>query len=738
MAVKRRHFLLFLGAGAGTLALTPLVPNGQQPSRGLWGEPANAQSAGNLLFRPIQGPMPLATDGFDQSKQLNDYSQFTVVDDLVLPEGYTYQVIASWGDPVGNSRFGYNNDYVSFVETAPGEGFLTVNFEYISSLTWLETYELVIGRSLPIAEVKAGIEAAGEGGLNAYDLPEGDSLKAQVITLSKEALIDQGLGIISLRRTENGTWERTFSNADRRVTGISGLEDGNYLKVTGPAAAVFQKSGGQGYVDDLGDRIIGTFGNCAGGTTPWGTILSAEENYQAQVPEPVHADGTSFAPSERTLVVGDEDIEGQGNVLGLAGNKYGWIVEIDPANANDYGTKHSWLGRYRHEAVGIRVEAGQPIAFYSGCDRRGGHVYKFVSTETVSDPTDKANSRLLADGMLYAAKFNPDGTGRWIALEPGTAVDPDLPSTIVGGMVPLPLRPNGGFFKADSDEAVQAFKQQFRTLGDLYTGTPEEQQGAILIDAHFAANAAGATLTARPEDTMINQDGSLYIAFTSGTPGGDGGPDARIFVGPKGETEYEYGFIMRLVEDGADPAALSFRWEMLALGGEPADGGFGFSNPDNFDIDANGNLWMVTDMSTSRHNKAVPSRVDAEGNPVKQTDLLGLFGNNSIWYMPLSGRDAGEAYLFGYGPMECETTGPFFTKDQRSLFLAVQHPGERNGTRKDMTAETRQYAMRTTDGQEFMQTREVPIGSNWPGKAANNPPKPSVVVITRLDGERLT
>lgn len=194
----------------------------------------------------------------------------------------------------------------------------------------------------------------------------------------------------------------------------------------------------------MGDRIVGTFGNCAGGTTPWGTVLSAEENFQSQVPEPVYADGTSFDPKEQTFSIGSEELLGQGNVLGLAGNKYGWIVEIDPDLPDDYGTKHTWLGRYRHEAVGIRVVAGKPLAFYSGCDRRGGHLYKFVSRDSVRNPTDKANSRLLNNGMLYAAKFNSDGTGRWIPLQEDTPVAPDATSNIEGNALALPQRPQGG------------------------------------------------------------------------------------------------------------------------------------------------------------------------------------------------------------------------------------------------------------------------------------------------------
>lgn len=55
---------------------------------------------------------------------------------------------------------------------------------------------------------------------------------------------------------------------------------------------------------------------------------------------------------------------------------------------------------------------GKPLAFYSGCDRWGSHLYKFVSRDSVRNPTDQANSRLLHNGMLYAAKFNSEGSGR--------------------------------------------------------------------------------------------------------------------------------------------------------------------------------------------------------------------------------------------------------------------------------------------------------------------------------------
>ena len=584
---------------------------------------------------------------------------------------------------------------------------------------------------MPLDEVtKALKELEGEQ-VDAFKLSDNDALKAQIKALSKELLLDQGLGVISVRRDESGQWSRVIKESDRRISGISGLEDDNYLKSTGPATAVFTKAKVKGYTDGLGDKIIGTFGNCAGGTTPWGTVLSAEENIQYQVPEAVNIDGSSLDPEAQPF---NNGLDGQGNVFGLAGNKYGWIVEVDPSNPNDYGTKHTWMGRYRHEAVGIRAEAGKKLALYSGCDRRGGHLYKFISTETIKDITDKANSNLLTDGMLYAAKFNVDGTGSWIPLTLDTPVDPLLPSSVMGGMVPLPNRPDGGFVGIEEDAKAIQLKEEFPMLGSLYEGSDLEKQGAILIDAHYAANAVGATATARPEDTEVNEDGTLFIAFTSGAPGGKGGPDKSIFTGPNGEEDYEAGWVMKVLKEENNPAALTFEWEMFATGGEPADGGIGFANPDNLEFDSQGNLWIVTDMSTSTHNNPVPEfRKDEAGKPVSGKELLGLYGNNSLWQISTGGETAGEAKMFAYGPMKCELTGPFFTADSSALFLAAQHPGERNGIRDEMKTETRAFELRTTDGRTFVQQREVPIGSNWPEKTTGAPPKPSVVVIRRTE-----
>ncbi len=665
-------------------------------------------------FQPLRPPLPVPGDGLTARQQRQHYARSSVEDRLLVPPGYRAELLAVWGDPLAAGRFGFNNDYLALLEQGE-RALLSVNFEYISPLPWTAGFEEATGQHLPLEQLRAALVDRG-GQVDVTQLGHDDPLRPLVLAVAEAAMADLGIGVLELQRTASGWRRLQRSRFERRITGLSGWRQPSQgLRCSGPAAAVFRNPSPLGYSDGLGERIVGTFANCAGGTTPWGTVLSAEENIQNQVSEAVFADGSPEPPGARPFRWDGQCLDGLGNPFGLAGHKYGWMVEFDPQQLDRPAVKHSWLGRFRHEAVAVQARAGEPLRVYSGCDRHGGHLYRYVSDGVVVDPADRSNSRLLEQGRLEVARFLPDGSGHWIPLEPGTPVAPQFPSHYgrfgfaQPTLVPHSNRRRSGAEALASDDAVAAYCQRYARLADLYTG-----QGAILIDAHLAANAVGATAAARPEDTDMDPvNGDLLIAFTAAGRDGDGSSDPAIFRGPAGEPHWPHGWVMRL-SDGAAGRGARFRWRMVAVGGAPWQGGLGFSNPDNLAFDPAGQLWLVTDRSSS--------------------SSLDVFGNNSCWLLPRSG----EPLCFAIAPMDAELCGPCFDAAGRTLFLAVQHPGETQGTRQDHASEWQAHQLVDRGGQPFAQLRQVPLGSNWPSGVPGRPPRPGVVAIRRSDGGPLT
>ena len=709
MTLRRRSFLSLLGlGGVGLLTAKVLSDNALAPFM-------EAEKAKLLPFKPVPVPLPVDSDGLSADQQRNTYKEVALEDRLTVPDGFQVSLLAAWGDPLGDSRFGFNNDHLGFLQHSADRASMTVNFEYISTTPWTLGFEAVVDRPLPYAELAAEL-APSSGMADCFGWPEKDPRWRLVRAVADEAMTDLGIGVISLERNEKGEWVPANDLRDRRITGITGLRDPSQrILSTGPAKAVFTAVDRLGYNDGLEAAIIGTFANCGGGTTPWGTVLSAEENFQFQVPEPVFADGSSVSPSERPFLCEKGKLGGLGNVYGLAGNKYGWMVEVNPQAPDLPVRKHTALGRFRHEAVAVRAKAGHTLQVYSGCDRSGGHLYRYVSRDTVTDAKDKANSRLLEAGELQVARFNADGSGEWLALTPQAVVAPFLPSHFTDAHLNCPVelphsdRSLAGAELFRDDAAVEAYRQRFTNLADLYCGEGDALQGAILVDAHLAASAIGATPTARPEDTKIDPiSGDLLIAFTSGKPGDHGGADPAVFQGPQGQTSWDSGWVMRL----NDSEEGRFTWRMAVTGGEPWAGGLGFSNPDNLALDRGGNLWIVTDRSM----KASTSDV---------------FGNNSCWFVP---RDGQSALCFATGPMECELTGLCLDQEEQSIFVSVQHPGEVSGALSKGEVAYQNHELVDRDGTGFSQLRQVPLGSNWPTQASGNPPRPGVVAIKRRHG----
>jgi hypothetical protein len=290
-------------------------------------------------------------------------------------------------------------------------------------------------------------------------------------------------------------------------------------------------------------------------------------------------------------------LEAGGNDQGQIAEHYGWVVEYDPYT--QVAKKRTAMGRFRHENVVIAIGASGKVVAYMGDDKRDEVVYKFISTNAYDASNREANLDILDSGILYAANF---GSGRWIPV---------------------------------------VWEGNEERLGnpDVVGGYTLTSQADVLTYTAQAARALGATPVDRPEDIEIHPaTGDVYIALTNNSNHGN-----------------FHGQIVRIMEEGGDHEALTFGWDIFAVGGPQS----GFSSPDNMAFDTNGDLWMVTDVSSGSLNKGIYS----------------FMGNNAMFMIPTSGENAGKAFRFASGPVETELTGQTWLGND-TLFLSVQHPGE--------------------------------------------------------------
>lgn len=817
--LARREFLTFIGAAA-TAASFPKL--GEAHTAKLWFTPVR-----------IPSPMPiyktsaswLATGLNGDGKTLPpskapELATYTVIDDVIVPPEYERYIVLQWGDrvfPKQDDYFGFNNDHTGYVPLhGNSDGLLVVNHEYTS----YPFHQLSPGANPAFGaadpnptnrtfEAATGLNLPSIGNINALSA-------AQKRKLYGEQCYNVGLSVIRIRRFGvHGRFRAVDQDQrNRRVHLLSGLglnkfrKDGyqnvtswgstpheqgtfDHLVGTGPAAKdVFEGVN----TDGLGRKIIGTGFNCSGGVTPWGTVFSAEENFQGNVArdgtppqinlassfyvgvqEEVTPDGTQLSYIPDTV----------GAEFGLVGEKYGWMVEIDPRHPWSHPKKHTALGRFRHENIAVRVERDNPLVCYMGDDRRGGHWYKFVSKETIEDPRDPSNSSLFEKGTLYVARFHTDGTGMWIPLRLDTKTNPTRPSVLVSKQVQLQPPPyvsgvdgdrnglnrlprrngvagqtvDGGFFGCATLNEADAFKPYPAGYLGTTVASFYKSQGAALCDAFAVSNLVGGTPTARPEDCEVHPiTKDVYLTHTDAAAGSDGYADSRFFTVAKYNSDInaaqQSGTIFRLREDSRDGSGITFRWTCFSEAGEVGtvpDGaaqpkpGMGYANADNMVFDKQGNLWSVTDMSTGSHNGVgdgpTPSALTIDHSGVGSQgaaggNLVGVFGNNWMLVIPTSGPFAGIHIPFAIGPTRCEMTGPTFIGN--TLVLSVQHPGEDSPTRSALAANptfTRDIGILAADGSHlFTQTRTVPVGSAWPGNISEHPnriARPAVIGIQR-------
>ena len=572
-----------------------------------------------------------------------------------IAEGYDANVLIRWGDPIFPDvgefdpmnqsaedqlrRFGYNNDYVGFVELEPGRGVLCVNHEYTN-------------------------EEVMFPGLGRQDRADFEGMTQEIVDVEMAA---HGGSIFEIARDGDGVWAVVLDSPYNRR-----IHPGTEMRIDGPAAGHARMQTG---ADPSGTQVFGTINNCAGGITPWGTYLMAEENFHGYFwTDTVDAEGDpDVSEMAQAASYGRYGVPGRWYAWGqyherfnidvepIEPNRFGYFVEVDPLDPESVPVKHTALGRFRHEGAESIVAPSGQVVVYSGDDNRFDYVYKFVSAGLVSEDR-AANMELLSEGTLYVARYDDDGTYTWLPLVHGEG----------------PLTAENGF----------------------------ETQADVLIDTRMAADLVGATPMDRPEDIEPRADGSVFVMLTNNTR-----REEANATNPRPDNAF--GHILQMNEAGGDHAALTGSWDILVQCGDPTVDEVGaiwnpettengwFASPDNCAVDNAGRLWISTDQG---------------GNWGRTGKSDGLYS------LETEGELRGHSKLFFRCPVGGELCGPYFADNDQTLFLAVQHPG---------TDGTADYA-----GFERASTFEDPA-TRWPDFAENMPPRPSVVVVTRQGGGQI-
>jgi uncharacterized protein len=612
--------------------------------RGLAGAAAAATLTDMLVAGAEAQPLDVPRQGGPSTLAFPELRHQLSQTDAVA-DGYEIQMVIRWGDPVlvdapphnpaaqtaeaQALQFGYNNDYLDYFPLPKGSsnsehGLLAVNHEYTNT-------------NLMFAGIGEGRAARGR-------------------TSREQAAVEiaaHGMSVVEVKK-ENGTWRAVPGGAaNRRITMNTAM------RISGPAAGHAHL---RTNADPTGTKVLGTLNNCAGGNTPWGTVITAEENFNNYFGGAAATTSAEAATYRRYGITAQPtyawfrhferfNLDQEPNEP----NRFGWIVEFDPYDPNSVPVKRTALGRFKHEGATHAVSHDGRVAFYMGDDERFEYVYRFVTARPWSPNDTAANRDLMDEGTLSVARFDEDGKMEWLPL--------------VHGQGPL-TEANG-----------------FRSQAD------------VVIEARRAADLLGATPMDRPEDVETNPvNGRIYVMLTNNSrrtaqQAGGANPRARNL----------HGHIVEIIPPGAgsarvDHTANEGRWEIFLAAGKPgvdagaryhratSDNGW-LSCPDNCAFDSKGRIWIATDGAAENAGVA-----------------------DGIWAADTSGYGRALTRLFYQAPTGAEVCGPRFTPDNRTLFLAIQHPGEDPGS-----------------------TFEQP-STRWPDFEEGKPPRPSVIAIVKKDG----
>ncbi|AWV23472.1 dTDP-glucose 4,6-dehydratase [Roseomonas mucosa] len=590
--VRRSFFRGVLGA-ATVASLGSALP-GSRPALAAGSVPAGQdQRLSSLTFPEIQhGPRP----------------------DLAVAEGYEARVLIRWGDKVlpgapefdphrqtaaaQAQQFGYNNDFQAFLPLPRGSassdhGLLWVNHEYPEAQMMF-----------PSLDAKT----------------MGDALTREQVDVTMQSI---GGSVVEVRR-QDGAWQVVLGPQNRRITATTSM------RISGPAAGDTRLRTG---ADPEGRSVLGMIGNCAGGVTPWGTILTCEENFDTYF----SGDATKGPEAAAWKRMGLNGKSNQGwarfhDRFDLAKepnepNRFGWVVEIDPYDPDSTPVKRTALGRFKHEAATTALTPEGHVAVYTGDDQRFEYLYRFVSRDRYDPQNREANRDLLDHGTLSVARFGDDGQVEWLPLVFGEG----------------PLTPENGF----------------RSAAD------------VMIDVRRAADLLRATPMDRPEDVEPNPvTGRVYVVLTNNN---QRKADQLDKANPRAKNLY--GQILEMTPPDRngkpDHGAARFAWEMFIMAGNPeieehhASYGAGvspsgwFACPDNIAFDGQGRLWIATDQG-------------------EQQSANGI--GDGIWACDTTGRGRAVTRMFFRTPTGAEMCGPVFTPDSRGFFVAVQHPANDDPT----------------------------------------------------------
>jgi hypothetical protein len=564
--------------------------------------------------------------------------------DHEVAAGYRADVLIRWGDPIiadapafdvraqsaakQLKQFGYNNDFVAFMPLPVGSnsadnGLLWVNHEYTE-----------LHMMFPGLDPKTMVEQATK----------------EMVDIELAA---HGASIIELRKSGDRWQVVEGSRYARRITALN-----TEMTIAGPAAGHARLKTS---ADPTGTRVTGMINNCSGGTTPWGTVLTAEENFNmyfggdpAKTPEAANYKRYGLAAASRYAFSRFHDrfnVEKEPNEP----NRFGWVVEIDPYDPNFTPVKRTALGRVKHEAATTWLNPNGTITVYSGDDERNDYLYKFVTRGRYNPNDRRANLGLLDDGTLYVAQFNDNGTVKWLPLVYGEG-----PLTAANG------------FNSQADVLIET-----RRAGDLLKATPMD----------------------RPEDVETNPvTGRTYVILTNNTSRKAENVDK---ANPRANNQY--GQILELIAPGegkaADHSVLEHRWDIFLLAG-PIDKGGAYGPglsatgwlacPDNMTFDSQGRIWIASDQGTEQSKFGI---------------------GDGIWAADTTGPGRAVTRFFYRTPTGGEMCGPCFTPDNKTFFVAVQHPAADD------------------PGSTF----DKP-STRWPDFSDAMPPRPSIVVITKSDG----